>query len=277
MKHLILFLLASLVLSCNSLNDSNDYVAEANVGVNEELMQAENFFEFSLGSDKVKLKLHETPLSPILYFSLHDDENTAVGAIESLLDCNFNGRFLELNQNDKRLVVFNFKEAVYKFDPNRIFSKIGTKATLEKYGNYSDEAAEIVNDFAGFITDSLLKNVEIIVAIHNNGENEYSILDYQKGGKYENDAQMVFINETEDVDNFFYVTDSLFFNFYKKNGYNVLLQNNKNVTDDGSLSVFCGYKQIKYINIEAQSGSLEKNIEMIKFTNKILTDSVYFQ
>jgi len=53
---------------------------------------------------------------------------------------------------------------------------------------------------------------------------------------------------------FFYVTERKHFDGLKAKGYNVVLQNNDAVTDDGSLSVYCGRQKITYINVEAEHG-----------------------
>jgi len=271
---MIYILIITFVISCSNFNDMKDTISKANVGIDEELLQVEMVKKFVLGSDTVKFKFHESTKSKIFYISLHDDENTAVGAIESQLDCNFNGRFVELNHSGERLVKFKLGGENYIFDPNRIFTPTGVKASLEKYSKYNADAAKIVESFGAFIVDSLLKEAEMVVAIHNNGNNGYSILDYKKGGVYQADAANVFINEDADVDNFLYVTEKHFFDVFKNNNFNVILQNNSKVTDDGSLSVYCGLNNKKYINIEAQDGELVTNIEMIKFTNKILSDSI---
>jgi len=271
---MIYILIITFVISCSNFNDMKDTISKANVGIDEELLQVEMVKKFVLGSDTVKFKFHESTKSKIFYISLHDDENTAVGAIESQLDCNFNGRFVELNHSGERLVKFKLGGENYIFDPNRIFTPTGVKASLEKYSKYNADAAKIVESFGAFIVDSLLKEAEMVVAIHNNGNNGYSILDYKKGGVYQADAADVFINEDADVDNFLYVTEKHFFDVFKNNNFNVILQNNSKVTDDGSLSVYCGLNNKKYINIEAQDGELVTNIKMIKFTNKILSDSI---
>ena len=53
------------------------------------------------------------------------------------------------------------------------------------------------------------------------------------------------------------------FDFFRSKNFNVVLQN-ENAGDDGSLSVFCQKNQIPYINIEAQNGHKEKQMQMIK-------------
>jgi len=240
--------------------------------LDEDLYQADIVYKYGLNEDTILLKFHESAKSDIIYFNMHDDENTSVGAIISVLDCNFNGRFLELIHNGKRLVEFHLDNKKYIFDPNRIFTPLGVKLSLEKYGNYSKEAAKLVEDFGRFIVDSLLKDAKIIVALHNNFGEGYSIKNYESGEMFQNDAAEIFKNTEMDNNDFFYVTEKDFFEKLKEQNYNVLLQNNSNVTNDGSLSVYCGMNNIKYINIEAQDGHLEENIDMIKLTNSILSN-----
>ena len=42
------------------------------------------------------------------------------------------------------------------------------------------------------------------------------------------------------------------------------------MTDDGSLSVYCGMKKIPYINVEAQRGHLQEQIAMLKELQNLL-------
>lgn len=273
---LLLIPLVIIISACPNL-DEVDYATEANSVLVEEsykLFQEERLIHYALHNDTVVFKFHESAKSDIYYFNMHDDENTTVGAIISILDCNFNGEFFELKHNGKRLVEFNFNKKKYTFDPNRIFTSAGVKSTLGKYGNYDKKAAEIVEGFGEFIVDSLLKDAKVVVALHNNSDNNYSIKNYLPGKKYESDASEVFLAEGKDADDFFYVTERSFFEKLKEQNYNVLLQNNKNVTDDGSLSVYCGQNGIKYINIEAQEGHLDVNKEMITLIDDILSEEI---
>lgn len=276
MKTTFIILVLFIFSSCSNTNNSKVLVEEASFAINDdELIQEEVIIKYALASDTVLFKFHESAQSNILYFNMHDDENTAVGAIESILDCNFNGRFLELIHTGERQVSFKLNNEIFSFDPNRIFTPKGVKASLEKYGNYSEEASVIVQKFGEFIVNKLLKDTKIVVTLHNNSEDNYSIRNYENGEMYENDASEVFVNPKMDSDDFLYVTEENFFNLYKEKGYNVLLQNNETVTDDGSLSVYCGMNGIEYINVEAQHGHLSENIEMIKYTNQVLSDIMY--
>jgi len=50
------------------------------------------------------------------------------------------------------------------------------------------------------------------------------------------------------------------------------LQNNKSVTDDGSLSVFCGNEKIVYVNIECEFGHYTEQESMLEKIIKILKE-----
>ncbi len=234
----------------------------------------ENYLEeistsFKLGDSIVVFKTYISGTQNIIYFNLHDDENTSVEAAKHVLN-KINGKLIEIQASGERLISFNIDTTVYKFDPNRIFTVLGREATLKRYSQFSQEADSIVNSFADYITDSLLKEAIIIVTLHNNTENNYSILSYVQGGEYETDATAVYIDKNQDTDDFFYVTEEDYYNKIKQKGFNVLLQDNSKVTDDGSLSVYCGSKGVKYINIEAQKGHLKQQEKMIMALQSVI-------
>lgn len=226
---------------------------------------------FNLENDKVFFNIYEFKKKNIIYFNIHDNENTSVKAAKSIFT-EIGGKLIEIQAQGKRLISFSSNEKIYKFDPNRIFSENGIKNTLNSYGKHSQSSHTIIQNFADFIIDSLLVNAETIVTLHNNSNLKYSINSYKKGGKYEKDALNININPNYDPDDFFYVTDSIFFNKLKKKKFNIVLQDNKNVKDDGSLSVDCGKKNIRYINIEAQHGHLQEQISMLKILHNVLLE-----
>ena len=51
-----------------------------------------------------------------------------------------------------------------------------------------------------------------------------------------------------------------------------VLQNNNSMTDDGSLSVLAGRLKIPYVNVEAQHGHLEMQVEMLFELAKIVSE-----
>ena len=72
-----------------------------------------------------------------------------------------------------------------------------------------------------------------------------------------------------DPDDFIYTTDSFIFEQMKAHEINVILQDNSDPVDDGSLSVYCGKKGLKYVNIETQHGHFEEQIALIELIYSI--------
>ena len=256
--YLLVFLSLILNLSCNeNSKESTDNFID------------ETLTNFNLGDSSVTFITYTAGNKKIIYFNIHDDENTAVEAAKQILG-KTESKFIEIQQSGNRLISFNIDTSIYRFDPNRIFTPLGRKKTLERYSKFSQEADSVVKLFAGFITDSLLNEATIVVTLHNNSPDNYSILSYAKGGEYETDAADINVNSEQDPDDFFYVTEKFYFDKIKEKGYNVLLQDNNKVTDDGSLSVYCGSRGIKYINVEAEQGHLKQQVEMILALKDIL-------
>jgi len=217
---------------------------------------------FNLGTKACKLSITGQDDKFGKFISLHDNENTSVEAFTSIKTSLPGCKLFELKQNEERLISYEMKGKDYLFDPNRIFSKIGIKSTLAKYNK--SIPIEVENGIALF-ADSLLATMKInntksyIVAIHNNTNNDFSILSY----KNSNDADEVYVNSSTDIDNFFIVTAKTDFDYFKVNKRNVVLQS-KNAIDDGSLSIYCQKNKLNYINVEVQHGQKEEQVKMIQ-------------
>ena len=110
----------------------------------------------------------------------------------------------------------------------------------------------------------------IVVAMHNNTDVNYSIKSYLPGGDESENTKDVYINDSWDPDDFVYTTVEEYFNELKARGVNVILQDNEACVNDGSLSVYCGQNDIPYLNIEAQKGHLEEQIQLIGIVMEIL-------
>ena len=74
----------------------------------------------------------------------------------------------------------------------------------------------------------------------------------------------MYINAKEDTDDFFLTTDDALYEKLAGKGYNTILQDNQNCTEDGSLSVYCGKKNIRYVNCETEHGKSEQYYAMVK-------------
>ncbi len=77
-------------------------------------------------------------------------------------------------------------------------------------------------------------------------------------------AARVHLEPGRDADDFFFVTDPGWFDRLAALGFNVVLQDNTGVTDDGSLSVLAGRLGIPYVNVEAQHGHVKTQRRMLE-------------
>ncbi len=161
----------------------------------------------------------------------------------------------------------------HRCDPNRIFTAVGVRATLEKLSSSSQPAEQEVARFGEqLIQQYQLDRVQAVIALHNNTDQRYAASSYAKGQEYESDATAVHIEADSDADDFFFVTEQRFFEALTKQGFNAVLQNNETVTDDGSLSVYCAQQGVPYVNVEAQHGHLDEQIAMLEALFNMLED-----
>ncbi|MBT5016505.1 hypothetical protein HN748_03500 [Candidatus Peregrinibacteria bacterium] len=236
----------------------------------EEVEAKEVEITYMIGETRIKVVMYEKPGSSLTFFNMHDNEDTAANAARDVVDSQ-GGRLIELRHTGDRNLDFEIHGEVYTIDPNRMFTDVGAAASLRQKTadyrgmTYKEEALRLIRNFAnGFIADFSLASPErTLVAVHNNTDNRYSLKSYQDGGQYESDAELVF-SRGGDLDDFFYVTDRAVFDYLKAAGMNVVLQDNSRMTDDGSLSVYCGQNGITYVNAEAQHGHLAQQKRMLE-------------
>jgi hypothetical protein len=225
-----------------------------------------------IGETEIGVAITEKPGSQYVFANLHDDESTSVDAVQDVLNRS-GGRLVELRHTGKRLVVFNLKGREFRVDPNRIFTPAGARKTLERQSTYSDEAAVAVKRFAEELLNIYrIDRATAVIALHNNTPGTYSALSYATGGKYAHDAEDVFVRNGSDPDDFFFVTERAVFDALKRKGYNVVLQDNRQVTDDGSLSVYCGKSNVRYVNVEADPGHRQEQTQMLLDLKLILDE-----
>jgi hypothetical protein len=56
----------------------------------------------------------------------------------------------------------------------------------------------------------------------------------------------------------------------KKRGFNAVLQNSVKATDDGSLSIYYGKRNLVYVNIETEKEKLDEQIAMLNAVFSVL-------
>ncbi len=226
---------------------------------------------YTIGNDKmvnIVTHLYNKPTLNLLV--VHDDENTSVEVAKRFVQ-NHGGRLTELSYGGMRNISFNVENKIYAFDPNGMFTQPGANRSLRKYGHQSSTAA--INEVQ-CLADTVIKiyateGLNYIVTLHNNTEGMFNINSYQKDRQLIKTARKVYINPAMDPDDLVFVTDEIFFNFFKERKINTILQSDS-CLNDGSLSVWAAYNNIPYINIEIQHGHFQQQYEILCWVKELL-------
>lgn len=222
-----------------------------------------------------KYEVGETPLtieeqcykscdSSITFIHLHDNESTSTEVAHNFLLQN-GGRFIRLVNDSQRNVLVVIANQKCCFDPNRIYSTEGIKASLLNLTDtYPSVAVEEVAKFSNQILQKFIKNQSLIVSLHNNTNSNYSILQIQKDLFNKKYFGKIFINPDMDEDDFILTTDISIYHKIAAKNINVIWENVKLTPDDGSLSQYAGKHKIPYINIEAQHEHKAEQMAMLQ-------------
>lgn len=218
-----------------------------------------------LGDDFIRIRAYQYGQSKEPFFiALHDDEITAISGAQKLLENN-GGLLIRIDNNKQRNIRFRLAGKFFIFDPNRIFSRTGISQSLSMFGGINNKAIDEVDKFANRILKLLPESSLCIISLHNNSNGKFSITSYLAGQEREKDAKAIRFVPKEDPDDLFLTTDSLFFQKLVKGNFNTVLQDNDNAKKDGSLSIYCGEKNICYLNCETEHGRLKQYGDMITF------------
>lgn len=227
------------------------------------LEPAISIIPFTLGDSTISISIRSYSTDTTLFFiQVHHNEITAQKATDKCLQKN-GGIFLSVENNESRLIQFPLHLKKYTFDPNRIFTPVGLKTNLQLFNSYSPLAVQQVAQFSSQLL-SLIPQQGIVVAVHNNTNDGYSINSYIEKEKYASDAAQVHIEPNSDPDDFFITTDASLFKSLCRLQFNAVLINNATASDDGSLSKYFGIMNRPYVNIEAEHNHLEIQTIMIQ-------------
>lgn len=229
--------------------------------------------KFKLGDSSVYVFTSDyEPELSVAFISLHSNETTGIRAADTFLQTTC-GYLVRLENNEQRNVKFTYNKKVYEFDPNRIFSKEGIIASLKLHKSYDAAVVPQIQRFASSLINKW-KNATTYIAVHNNTDSSYSILSYLKGGSSFKDAKAVHRNIEMDIDDFFFTTDINIYRKLKERNFNVILQDNKLAKDDGSLSIYYGRRGKRYVNVEAEHGHYEVQLEMLNVLWQVIDEIV---
>ncbi len=199
----------------------------------------------------------------IYCINMHDNEGTAVQGATPVLE-QTGGTLIRVENFSQRVIRFRLNGVMYGFDPNRIFSKIGIEQTMRDNKRINKAALLEIEKFGQKLLSLIPDTARIVVALHNNTNDLFSIKSYTPGGVRQKDAKAVYYNETQDVDDITLTTDSVIYQVMADAGYNAIWQDNTNAKKDGSLSVYYGDYGRRYINIETEHGKVDQYREMFE-------------
>ncbi|HZI01556.1 MAG TPA: hypothetical protein VEX63_10435 [Flavisolibacter sp.] len=220
-----------------------------------------------IGETEVKLQVSHFDTGKLLIVHLHADEKTAKNAALHVLERE-GGILVSIENNNQRNIQFYKNSRNYMVDPNRIFHKEGIMHSLTLLSQFDSSVLPDVTAFAQTIT-SVLSSAAPVIAMHNNTDGRYNIMEYTNGTLID-EAADVFINMQNDADDFIITTDPAIFHHFKQNGINAVLQRNPPVKQDGSLSVYYGLQNRSYTNIEVEHGKLKTQVKMLKLLTNYL-------
>ena len=223
--------------------------------------------EQQIGETMINLQWSTYDTGKLLIVHLHADESTAKNAAIHVLE-EEGGKLLSLENGAQRNIQFEKNSKNYIVDPNRIFHKQGIEHSLTLLSNPDTTVIPDVLSFARTII-SLLQNSAHVIAMHNNTDGRYSVMDYANG-IFKEEAAAIFINDRSDADDFIITTDPAIFEHFKQKGINAVLQKNPPVKQDGSLSVYYGLENKSYTNIEVEHGKFETQVKMLKVLSAYL-------
>lgn len=266
MKHLILSLL--LIISVgNIFAQQTPLVTVSSTTSNNATAITVAKSQFKLGASKITLARYGAEdEKPYVILSLHNNETTSIRVAKEFVTNN-GGLFLELQNNQQRVILMDLYNRTYALDPNRIFTAVrgpGLRAAIHK----DERIGKEINRFSQFILNEIPAD-KTIVAVHNNTDREYSIRSYQKHPAIRKDAAMVHVNPEMDEDDFFLTTNTDIYEKLKEKNVNVVLQSNK-AYDDGSLSIYSARNNRPYINVETQLGHEDEQKKMLAIVAEIL-------
>ena len=197
------------------------------------------------------------------YLSIHGDEETARRVLSSHMETHAGVAYLI--QGDTREVEIEGG----KLDPNRMFSRAGAEANLEKLNPAWTaprvEAALAILDRG---REKLLRaffppDGGLLIALHNNSET-YSVNDELEL------SGMRSLGQPDNPHAFFLCTDADDYRILATSPYNVVLQKDVRAPDDGSLSRRAAARGVRYVNLEVRRGDLDRQREMLAWAESHL-------
>lgn len=154
-------------------------------------------------------------------------------------------------------------------DPNRMFSRIGAEASLERLNPDASQARidralrRLERDLPALLASVLPNEGGLVISVHNNSQG-YNIQDEIPISNAHHLPMPV------EPNNFFLVTNPHDYAILARGPYNAVLQQETATPDDGSLSRLCALRGIRYLNLEAKLGEASRQQEMLTWADTSL-------
>ena len=192
------------------------------------------------------------------YILIHGDESTAREVLTKHMETHRGIAFL--SESKMRNIPIDSGQV----DPNRVFSRSGAAASLQKNNpnwdarKVQDALSLLDNQREHFLNTVLPHKGELLVALHNNSSSysvnsETAISDLQS------------LKQPENPHAFFLCTDPGDYQILATSPYNVVLQQHVRAPDDGSLSRRAAARLARYVNLEVAEGDAPRQQEMLNW------------
>jgi hypothetical protein len=190
------------------------------------------------------------------YLLIHGNEETARAVLTHHMEAHEGIAFVIENHTR------NIPVEGGQIDPNRMFSRAGSQASLAKlnpdWKPEKVEAALALLDHGRekLVHELLPPSTGVTIAMHNNSEG-YSVSDEEPI------SDAASIREPDNRHAFYLCTSPDDFKVLAGSPYNVVLQHEKPQQDDGSLSRLAAARNVRYVNLEVALGHSGRQKEML--------------
>jgi hypothetical protein len=191
------------------------------------------------------------------YLHIHGNEDTARDVLNVHMRT-YPGIAYLIDNHDRNVNIHGSA-----IDPNRLFSRTGADRSLRDLNpGISPQQLESVLSFLDHHRENLIRHLEpehgdLLFALHNN--RNYSVTEEL------NQSDDTSIRQKNHPREFFLCTDPRDFAILRKSPYNVVLQNHKPATDDGSLSRLAAHRSFRYVNLECALGERDAQTERVNW------------
>ena len=212
-------------------------------------------------------------LENCVFVRIHEDEDAALAAGRAFVEKN-GGRLVVLHYGGGRRMQFTMDGAMYLVDANRMFSEAGLAESMVAVAPGASEW-EIDNAERGITDDAaiaearkyasqvlaLLDGFPVVIALHNDSDGGWNVRTYENEP---DEASRVYVAADTDPDDFVIVTKQADFDAIAALDISAVLQNNADVPEDGSLSVYFRNSEVRYFNCEAEDGEIGRQTAMLE-------------